>query len=1160
MERRDNGLHLHQSNDFDWLVGRLLDDLAATPADPFQPQAIIIPSASVRRAVEDRYARRFGIAVNLEFDFLARWVWNRIGETLPATRATPLATTQLVWHVYQALGLPEFRANQPRLAHYLARAETDPVMRYELASRITRVLHRCLPWRPEWIARWSRGELSGLPDFVDEAWLSALWRWLARQLALPQAHPVHAFLTELENMTPEARARCLPPRLSVFCPAELPPLYLDVLRQLARFMSIELYLFNPCREYWSLIVTAARLARHQVRDEALYHEIGHPLLAAWGQETRGVVAGLEHLDELQVADEHFAVRETPSLLAWLQNDILQLREKEGVVGDLAGAQHLPPALQTGDGSVEIHVCHGFTRQLEVLHDRLLARFEADSELSTADVLVVLPDLETRAPLIDAVFGGVPRARMMPYQIVGLQGRSANPAVEALLALFDLLRARCRASAVFTLLRHPLVRRRLALDEDALDRVHGWMHQSDMRWGLDAADRMRSGQPEDDFCTLREGLDRLFLGLALPDTQEPWQGLLPVSAVEGAETRALGVLWQFIQQLGEARSFVTEARHPAAWGEFCTTWVARLLPDDREALDALRPLRAVLHQCFDDLEATSLQDALPFAVVLEHLREAFEDSGAAAMAGPRLTFAPIHAVRFLPFRIICVLGLEEELFPRRGLSEEFDPLGAAPRPGDPNPRLTDRNVFLDLLLSARDQFYVSYTGRSARDDSELPPSIVVSDLLDYLATCWSPNGDVSAVRAALEFRHPLQAFSPRYFGADTRLTSYATEYAEALAKPRTRGREDARFCRESLPEPSPPLRHLTLHQLASFLRNPSQHFLRQRLGIRLDYPNPELSDLEPDSAGKKAQRSLARRLLPALRGGADQAHLWALARAGREFPPGPFGELRMTQVISALGQLCARHALYLAGDSVGTRHLQYTWQTVNGPFTLEGVVDEITPTGRLVMLPKPLYDDKRLEMWVFHLALQLCLDAEGKAGLPTRVLFLDRYLPDDDEGKKKSDKSPEGQQTTRGKSGKGKPAKSKSMVHEIVFAPVPPPDAAEILFNLITRYREALCSPLRFFPGSAYAFAQKLLPDPRKRTRKQDDEAARLVTARRDAWGIWAPTYTDRRAPEQDDAWHALTYRGVDPLDDAFEALAREIWLPPLRALHEGLDDVGEGDT
>ena len=96
------------------------------------------------------------------------------------------------------------------------------------------------------------------------------------------------------------------------------------------------------------------------------------------------------------------------------------------------------------------------------------------------------------------------------------------------------------------------------------------------------------------------------------------------------------------------------------------------------------------------------------------------------------------MRALPFEVLCLLGMNDGDFPRSSARSDFD-LMAWPgqqRPGDRSRRDDDRQLMLEALLSARRVLYVSWAGRSARDNSEQPPSVLVSQLRDYLAAGWA----------------------------------------------------------------------------------------------------------------------------------------------------------------------------------------------------------------------------------------------------------------------------------------------------------------------------------------------------------------------------------------------------------------------------------------
>src|SRR5574338_456733 len=412
---------LTQSNRFEYLLDRLLANLEAEAPGPFDAQAVIVPSTAIRRRVELTRADRAGVSANLDFAYLAQWLWRQVGQVVPVAESSPFAPSVLAWRILELLGDPAIAA-QPRLAAYLG--EADPMMRFDLAQAVARVFDHYLTYRADWLADWLAGRTRNLGE--DEAWQAALWRRIAADLGAGRRHPMAAFFEALEARG-EAAIPGLPRSAHLFCLPTLPPLYLEVLRRLARWMDLHLYVVNPCREYWFEIVDRKRLA--------------------W-------------------------------LAARLQNAILDLED-------------LPPgrvALAADDRSIEVHVCHSLTRELEVLHDQILALFAGPKPPRPSDILVLTPELDAAAPLIEAVFGTAPAERRIPFVITGRGAVGVSPVLRAVDALLATVGSRCTASQVLDLLQLEPIARRFGLAPEDLPRIHAWLGEAGIRWGLDESAR------------------------------------------------------------------------------------------------------------------------------------------------------------------------------------------------------------------------------------------------------------------------------------------------------------------------------------------------------------------------------------------------------------------------------------------------------------------------------------------------------------------------------------------------------------------------------------------------------------------------------------------------------------------------------------------------
>lgn len=1089
-------LRIVLSNRYEVLEGVLLARLDDAPASPFVADQVIVPSAAVRRKVELAIADRTGICANVEFPFLAQWLWREIGALVPVAETSPFAPETLAWRVYGILGDAAFVAKQPPLARYLEGA--DDRMRYELATRVATLIELYITYRPQWLAQWSQSRTVPMQDEAadaHQAWQAALWRRIAEDVDARQRHPSIEFFAAIEaGKVPDAPR----PRAHVFCVPAMPPLYLDIVRGLARFCDIDIYALDPSQEYWFDIVDAKRLSWLAARGRDAYHESPHRLLAAWGAPTQAFLAQLfDDHGEAVVEESRFERAAGTTLLAILQNSILDLVD-------------LPPASvapDSADRSVEIHVCHTRTRELEVLHDRLLGLFAADRSLSPSDILVVTPDLATTAPLVDAVFGNAPAPRRIPYVVTGRPRSVENPVAGALLAALALASTRFPASDVFALLERPPVARRFGLDDAALASIHRWMRVSGIRWGLDTRDRATRELPPDARFSFDDGLDRLFAGYAWPsNTLTSFGGRLPGGDAEGSEALALGSFAEFVAALDRLRALAGRARTPARWFDALHDVIAALIapsPDDAEAMREVEVALAVLR---DDMARGGLDAALPLSVVKDALSSTIDSPTRGGVPTGAVTFASMASLRAIPFRVVCVVGLDDGAFPARTPRNEFDLMITAPARGDRQRRLDDRNVLLDLLLAARDVFHVSYVGRSVRDNTPLPPATPLAELIDYVSEAIA--GDAATVRTHLIVPHPLQPFSADAF--DPRapcMQSFDALYADALRSRFAGGgarivrataddaddvdddevldvprivEAQAPFFASRLAPAGDDWRTVSLDQLLAFYRNPSRYLLERRLAIALPETPEELADDEPFGRDWRTHWTISDRLLAQLRGGATATALRAAARAGIEYPPGALGNVLIDQELAQLLAFARAVEADSAAAPLPPIPVAYDVDVDGDLWRLDDALSGVRENGLVLERYVNVNPRDYMNAWLRHVVLNVLRPADA---------------------------SPETIWHSR----------------DGTFR-LPPLDAATAraqLDRLVRLYARGLAEPLPFFPRTTWAFVAN---------------HGKIGYAR----GKWNsnPQYTGESA----DVAIALAFRGVaNPLDAAFEATARDVF-------------------
>jgi exodeoxyribonuclease V gamma subunit len=890
------------------LARHLAAQIRQRPLDIFEREVVVVQSGGMARWLQMALAEELGIATQFRFTFPAGYLWELFGKVLPdVPRETPFSSDIFTWQLLRLM--PDVLREQTSadfepLRRYLA--DDDIVKRHGLARKLAQCFDSYLAYRPEWVAAWLAGKRVGLGE--HEAWQAYLWQRIGAEAAeLPEVHPAELFFGALENDA-SLRSR-LPSRLTVFGIGAMPPPYLDIFKRLGRHIDVSFYLVNPCREYWGDLVTDRALARAALETpEALpLLETGHPLLGSLGQVTRASFERLAGENDVEL----FVEPGEMSLLQVLQSDILDMRRR--------GPDERVP-LDAGDESIQFHVCHGPTREIEVLHDRLLKCFAADPTLQPHDVLVLAPDIIAVAPLIEAVFSTQGGRHAIPYTIADRPLELEAPLLRAFNALLDLANGRLDAESVLAVLEQPCIAARFGFDGESIELVRAWVGESGIRWGLSAAARAERGLPVDDMHSWQFGLRRMLLGVALPEKDGAlFEGVLPFDAIEGVRAQVLSRLLGFMDALETTLQQLARERSVADWAEllplicqrFCYD-EARLAFADNSAQRAVNTLRVTLQQLAQAAARAGCDEAVPLDVIRRELGSRLNDMPPGwAFLGGGVTFAQLLAYRGMPARMVCLIGMNDGAFPRNPAVPGFDLLRKHPRSGDRELRSEDRHAFFEAILSARESLHISYSGRGIRDNAELPPSMLVAELRDALDMTASVS-EGKGISAALTVQHRLQAFSPRYFdGSDARLYSHAAHYAHAAAAARSERAAAQPFLTQPLSAVPPELLTITPQAFINFFRNPAQHLLRNRLGIHLEESEGLLETVEPFVPDGLTRYWLRTQLVEDWQAGVHgREHAFSLARARGMLPHGAAGEVWFGQLWDEFAPFAERIAGFM----------------------------------------------------------------------------------------------------------------------------------------------------------------------------------------------------------------------------------------------------------
>ena len=848
---------------------------------PLESEIILVQSNGMKHWLEIALAddAALGVCAATRMELPSSYLWHIYRQVLGADAVPqhmPFDKSSLVWRLVRLL--PLLATANPiyaPLQRYLGDG-ADGRKLYQLAMQVADVLDGYQSYRADWLIDWAVGQdvlrnHNGLASELqaDHIWQAQLWRDIRDDvgdaLAESSRASVHGrFMAAIKAQVAESKATGirpmgLPPRIVVFGISSLSMQTIEALAELGQVCQVLMLVQNPCQYYWGDIVEGHDRLRQQVRRRqqtkpagsssarsagtSPLHTSTQPLLASWGKQGRDYLHLLDDFDKVESYKQRLTRvdafvdpvvgQEHPSQLAQMQSSILNLEPQSEVT----------VALHEDDDSITLITTHSAQREVEVLHDHLLAWFDADTQLQPRDVMVMVPDMEAFAPHIQAVFGRFApgQTRHIPFSVADTTARQ-SPLVQALSQLLSLPASRVTLADWLSLFEVDAVRKRFGLVQGDVDQIQVWLTMAGVRWGLNAQHRRAWGLPSRvvglDQNTWAFGLRRLLLGYAVGgDT--PWGGNFPQAGIKGLDANLVSRLLEWVEAVSLTLQELSDDKTPTQWTDTMSDMVERFFEANDDAEDRLiqrllEPLEAWQKSC----DEARLDTPLPLQVVSDHWLSQIQEGGLQQrFFGGGVQFGTLMPMRSIPFKVICLLGMNDGDYPRQTTPRDFDLMAQSWRAGDRSRREDDRYLFLEGVLSARQKLYISWQGHRSTDNSEQPPSVLVAQLIEFLNGGWTPARESQ--------QQPLQPFSESYFLQGSAFTTYDKDWARVHAGPDSVDQSSAtKRGMPSGPNVSTMPQQITLEELRRLVRQPVEVFFRTRMGVMLDGVDEIAQEEEP----------------------------------------------------------------------------------------------------------------------------------------------------------------------------------------------------------------------------------------------------------------------------------------------------------------------------
>ncbi|HBM16034.1 MAG TPA: exodeoxyribonuclease V subunit gamma [Lentisphaeria bacterium] len=1136
------------SNSVELLSERLCWQLASSIGENyFSNDYIIVQSRGMEQYLRYKIARANGICAMQEFPFLESFlnIFFQKEEELnrqekPLKMISSFNRETMIWAIFkkipELIAVHEENGNDAfdRISSYIYesgrnKSTVNEVKLLQLSEKLSEIYYKYLAYRPECLLYWEGNHELGYSvpnEFKEERWQNVLWKSVSEELGGNHLPRIAYEVMVKKNLLLKKHRNVK--RAFIFGISSMPPLYLEMLIELSKHIDIHFFYRNICRENWEFNLSEKEQLKlfNFSETRQIFEETNNELLGSMALKEReffSLLLSKGLIDNEGEFPDDLPVEKRPGILHLLQRDVLAMNRPLEV-----------QLVSGGDDSLQFHSFHTPMREIESLHNFLLNLMDSSKgRIKPNDIIVMTPDIQKYAPYIEAVFQTKKHSNLyIHYSIADRHTKDTNVEAETFLKILKVIKSRFKVTEVFSILSVKSVYTNFGLTGEDMEFINKSLKECAVNWGIDEGHRQKILGKDFTFAenSWVSGLDRMLLGYAMfSGSRKVDEALfktyddkyiLPYEEIEEGSAEALGKFMDFVSELFRIAEDFSVPKTSEVWKNSLLKVIEQFFaetPGNDARIDALY---SSVHSMFNNMERATFSGVTGIEVIYSylenHLNEKFPS---VQFLRGGVTFCRFTPMRSIPAKTICLIGMDDEAFPPKDSSMGFDLMKSSKRNCDPSQKDESRYMFLEALLSAKENLYISFIGKSVTNNTSKLPSVLVSEFKEYVNKYYKVSKDKSSdgthtTSDLLTIEHPLHSFSSLYFNSDNKnpeniqLCSYSRVNCEA-AKLLSSGRiKKKQYVYDfSTPIPMAEIKTITLEELVNFYSNPSKYILKNIIGIKLDTNDKEeLADCEMIDINSFEEYALNQELLTI--SDTDEQYennlmkesTFTYLKAKGLIPPGRWGDSRAVDIIPDVIEFkdaIKKHIISSPEKYSDTIKVK----TEAVEIELEAFFQSLYGNGQVLYRLATLKDKDMVRAWLYHLTL--C--ASNYSGRK-ETLFISK-------------------------------GGSKTIFKELNKS-----EALAFLSELVSNYLTGTTKPLEFFPSASKAFAENML-------KKGNIEEARLK-----ALSAWKPTYNSSIPSESEDAYIKACFGEEFPDSELISKYALDFYMPMLSSMGGNVDE------
>ncbi|WP_284443115.1 exodeoxyribonuclease V subunit gamma [Buchnera aphidicola] len=930
---------VYKSNSLNILLLKAHDIIQKQPlSNIFEKEIFIYDNKVLFQYLNIFLAEKVGISANFKLYHPKDFIWKLFQIILSKKELKNTFTHSImIWKIMNILDKRKFFENYNK--------KKDKIQNFKFSFLMANIFEKYIFYRPNWINDWEKKNQSTINP--SEQWQIKLWMEIidnTKKLNQCTHHFSNLFY-DLQKLIKEKKIKKthLPNRCFIISSFSLNPSYIKIFKKISIYMNIYFLYITPYKNNTFNLIQTNKIDSYEKIEKK--NTLSNSLITLWGQYEKIYSLYIIESQEIKIIN-YFKKNKNSNLLNNIKNDFFQsskLRKKR--------------FLKATDNSVSINICFDKKNEIEILYEKLLIFFHENSSIEPGDIVVTSFLLDDYISHINAIFTSVDKKKQIPFFISKKFSKKTEITLSYFKKILNLSNSRFENEEILELLDVPEIAKKFNFSEEEIKILYAWIEEANIRWAVDCKHKDYLSFPKNKQNTWFYGIEKLLLSYAMNDKETIWNNILSCSVINGSRAELIGKLIIFINTLKKWQKKLSKSQHLTYWYSLSEKLISDFFFCSKKIEKPIQMIQKNWMKMINDSLISNYSQKISINILKKNFFYKYYYTNNEIFLPGVVNFCHPASVCYIPFKIICIIGADHSSIPKTNYLDNFNLLKKYPLIGDIDVYQKYCYLFAQSISCAEKYFYISYIGYSVKDKSKRYPSVLIDQLLNYIACNFCFIGDQNL---SLEdntkkiIKHLCKKYKTQYFYKKKHVISFKQENSQKIFKSINKNFHHQYLLKDKN------YNIINLKDLTNFWKNPIRYFFNFNLKIQLNKKKRIIKTTEPFLVNQLDSFKIKHTLLNKIINNQDTEQLFQYYMLSGKLPYHFFGKIFWNKNIKEMTLIAKKVIKHRISKKEKKFNLNIEKYQING------ILSEIQNTGLLRWKPSTINYSDRIVLWLEHL--------------------------------------------------------------------------------------------------------------------------------------------------------------------------------------------------